>query len=101
MIREDVVASEEVTEAVSVGVIEVAAVASEAVEAALAVDSNRDHPLLLLKLRPSSMQWRVILSLWSTVTKCHFWLVKFTLQISSLWARSTMYSALCTQQAFV
>jgi len=55
------VASEEVTEAVYVGVIEVAAVASEAVEAALAVDSNKDHPLLLLKLRPSSMQWRVIL----------------------------------------
>lgn len=101
MIREDAAASEEVTEAVSVGAIEVAAVVSEAVEVVLVVDSSKDHPQLLLKSQPFNMQWREILSLWSMEIKCHFWLVKFTPPISSLWARSTMYSVQCTRLAFV
>jgi len=101
LIREDAAASEEVTEAVSVGAIEVAEVVSEAVEAALVVDSSKDHPQLLLKSQPFNMQWREISSLWSMEIKCHFWLVKFTAPLSSLWARSTMYSVQCTRLAFV
>lgn len=77
----------EVTEAVSEEEIEVVVEVSVAAVVDSVVDSSRDPLPLLWKSRLSNTQSREILSLWLTVTECHFWLVKSTRPTSSLWAR--------------